>query len=42
VDFFQYKDGKDFLKKTGMTHDQAITYLEFELKNRRRTNENSN
>lgn len=34
IDFFQYKDGNDFLKKTGMTHDEAIQFLDQELKAR--------
>jgi len=31
----QFKDGYDFLQKTGMTPDQAIQYLDAELKTRK-------
>jgi len=31
---FFYKDGLDFLKITGMTHDEALEFLEKELKNK--------
>ena len=33
-DPFLYKDGKDFLNKTKMTHDAAISFLNAELKKR--------
>lgn len=34
LNFSQFKDGQDFLNKTGMTHDQAILFLTDELKKR--------
>lgn len=34
MDFFQFKDGEDFLNKTGMSPDRAIDFLDFELKAR--------
>jgi hypothetical protein len=44
MDFFQFKDGIDFMRKTGLSHDDAIDFLDKELKirmevdNRIRTN----
>lgn len=35
MNFFQYKDGHDFLKKTGMTPEEAIQFLDQELKLRK-------
>lgn len=32
INFFNYKDGKDFLIKTGMSPEQAIQFLEEEIK----------
>ena len=31
MNFFDYKDGKDFLKKTKFTHDQALDFLDKEI-----------
>ena len=31
MNFFDYKDGQDFLNKTGMGHDAAIKFLDAEL-----------
>jgi len=36
---FQYKDGKDFLEKTGLTIDQALDFLDTEIKTRCDRNE---
>lgn len=38
MNFFNYKDGKDFLNKTGMTPDQAINFLNNELEKLRSPN----
>jgi len=35
MNFMQFKDGKDFLEKTGMSPDEAIKYLDVELKTRK-------
>lgn len=35
MDFFQYKDGEDFLKRTGFTHQEAVEYLDKELQRRK-------
>jgi len=32
LNFFNFKDGKDFLEKTGMSHDEAIDFLDRALK----------
>jgi hypothetical protein len=32
MNFFDYKDGKDFLEKTHMTVDEALTFLDHEIK----------
>ena len=32
MDFFQFKDGADFLRKTGLSHDEAINFLDKEIK----------
>jgi len=34
MNFFNFKDGKDFLNKTKMTHEEAIEFLERELEKR--------
>lgn len=36
---FDYKDGKDFLAKTGLTIDQALVFLDNEIKIRCDRNE---
>jgi hypothetical protein len=39
MDFFKFKDGQDFLEKTGMNSDEAIAFLEQELKSRKKEQE---
>jgi len=38
LNFFDFKDGADFLQKTGMTPDQALEFLDRELQMRRGIN----
>jgi len=39
---FDYKDGKDFLAKTGMTVDEALLFLDNEIAIRKNNYENKN